>query len=44
MPEKPAEPGRDDARTLPAEPPVRSDEDYRLLCRRYSRLRSSLPR
>jgi len=44
MPDKPADPGRDDTRTPPAEPPARSDEDYRLLCRRYSRLRANLPR
>ena len=44
MPEKEAGPGRDDTRTVPVEPPVRTDEDFRLLCRRYSRLRGSLPR
>ncbi len=44
MSDKPADPGRDDTRTLPAEPPARSDEDFRSLCRRYARLRGSLPR
>ena len=44
MQDKEADRGRDDTRTVPVEPPARSDEDYRALCRRYSRLRGSLPR
>lgn len=44
MPDKEADRGRDDTRTVPAEPSARSNEDFRALCRRYSRLRGSLPR
>ena len=44
MPDKSAEPGRDETRTVPAEQPARSDKDFRSLCQRYSRLRGTLPR
>ena len=42
MAEKPAAPDQKGAQPPRAETPVRSEEDYRLLCRRYSRLRSRL--
>jgi len=44
MPDKPAEPGHEAPRALPAEPPERSEKDFRSLCQRYSRLRGTLPR
>jgi hypothetical protein len=44
MADKPADPGRDDARTVPAGPPARTEKDFRSLCQRYSRLRGTLPR
>jgi hypothetical protein len=44
MPDQPADPGRDQTHSPAAEPRPRSDEDFRLLCRRYSRLRTRLPR
>jgi hypothetical protein len=44
MSDKPADPGRDDTRTVRADSPPRSEKDFRSLCQRYSRLRGTLPR
>ena len=44
MSDKPADPGRADTHTVPADSPPRSEKDFRSLCQRYSRLRGSLPR
>jgi hypothetical protein len=43
MAEKPVDSGQAPAREAPADPPSRSDEEFRLLCRRYSRMRTRLP-
>jgi hypothetical protein len=44
MSDKPAAPDQGGAPANANEAPARSDDEFRLLCRRYSRLRARMPR
>ncbi|HEX4739687.1 MAG TPA: hypothetical protein VH331_19230 [Allosphingosinicella sp.] len=44
MSEKPAAPDQEGVRPTPDDAPRRKDEDFRQLCRNYSRIRARLPR
>jgi len=44
MAEKPVAPDQEGMAAPREEKPARSDEDFRALCRRYSQLRSRMPR
>jgi hypothetical protein len=43
MSDKPVAPDQGDAPSNAKDAPPRTDEDFRLLCRRYSRFRSRTP-